>query len=131
MDDQPRPEPEFTHSTTREPESASGMFSDSRQFSVTGGTFTNITKNYAAPSLPADFRMIPMGDIDLRREIRVNERMGCVAYSERQRACVRRMHSAKAIIAGRKSRVTVALYQGDGAEEGFETSPSATGTGPV
>ncbi|KAJ6462883.1 hypothetical protein C8R45DRAFT_1177713 [Mycena sanguinolenta] len=98
---------------------ASGMFSDSRQFTVTGGTFTNITKNYAAPSLPSDFRMIPMGDIDLRRQIRVNEHTG-VAYSHWQRACVRRMHSAKARIDGQKTRVTVAMYQGDGAEEEWQ-----------
>ncbi|KAJ6462886.1 hypothetical protein C8R45DRAFT_524257, partial [Mycena sanguinolenta] len=60
--------------------------------------------------------MIPMGDIDLRRQIRVNEYTG-VAYSYPQRACVRRMHSAKARIDGQKSRVTVAMYQGDDAEE--------------
>ncbi|KAJ6462850.1 hypothetical protein C8R45DRAFT_523986 [Mycena sanguinolenta] len=120
MDDQPHPNAEFTNSSTSEPEStshASGMFSDSRQFTVTGGTFTNITKNYAAaPSLPPDLRMIPLGDIDLRREIRVDEYTG-IAYSQQQRTFVRRVHSAKAIIAGRKSRVTVAVYQGNNGEE--------------
>ncbi|KAF7377105.1 hypothetical protein MSAN_00129500 [Mycena sanguinolenta] len=97
---------------------ASGMFSHSQQFTVMGKTFTNITKNYvAAPGLPSDFRMIPMGDIDLRREIRVDECTGVVNSQPRERACVRRIHSAKAIIAGRKSRVTVAIYQGNGAEK--------------
>ncbi|KAJ6462833.1 hypothetical protein C8R45DRAFT_1177539 [Mycena sanguinolenta] len=61
MDNQPNPNAEFIHSTTREPESAShasGMFSHSRQFTVAGGTFTNITKNYvAAPSLPSAIRI--------------------------------------------------------------------------
>ncbi|KAJ6462933.1 hypothetical protein C8R45DRAFT_940589 [Mycena sanguinolenta] len=114
---------------------ASGMFSNSQQFTVTGGTFTNITKNYAAaPSLPpgtsplfisltslnicVDLRMIPLGDIDLRHQIRVDECTG-VAYSQQERACVRRVHSAKARIDGRKSRVTVAMYQGSDSEEAW------------
>ncbi|KAF7330672.1 hypothetical protein MSAN_02452500 [Mycena sanguinolenta] len=108
---QPNSNPEFLSP-------ASGMFSHSQQFTVMGKTFTNITKNYvAAPGLPSDFRMIPMGDIDLRREIRVDECTGVVNSQPRERACVRRIHSAKAIIAGRKSRVTVAIYQGNGAEK--------------
>ncbi|KAF7377088.1 hypothetical protein MSAN_00127400 [Mycena sanguinolenta] len=66
MDDQPNSTPEFTHSSTCDPDSpsdASGMFSHSQQFTVTGGTFASITNNYtAAPGLPSDFRMIPIGD---------------------------------------------------------------------
>ncbi|KAF7340617.1 hypothetical protein MSAN_02133400 [Mycena sanguinolenta] len=98
------------------------MFSHSQKFTVAGETFSNVIKNYAAaPSLPSDFRMIPMGDLDLRHHIRVNElRMdewGVVDAQSDGRACVRRMHSAKAIIAGRKSRVTAAIYQGNDAEE--------------
>ncbi|KAF7377051.1 hypothetical protein MSAN_00123200 [Mycena sanguinolenta] len=120
MNDHSQPEPEFTHSSTCDVESpshASGMFSNSQHFTVTGGTFTNITKNYAAaPSLPPDLRMIPLGDIDLQQQIRVDNYTG-VAYFQRQRACVRRVHSAKAIIAGRKSKVTVAIYQGNDAEQ--------------
>ncbi|KAF7353516.1 hypothetical protein MSAN_01541200 [Mycena sanguinolenta] len=119
MDDHSQPEPELTCLSACEPEShSSGMFSHSRQFTVMGGTFTNVTKNYAAtPSLPSDFRIIPMGDIDLRQEIRVNKLTCSVGYSQLQRGRVRRMHSAKAIIAGQKSRVTVAIYQGSSAEE--------------
>ncbi|KAF7377032.1 hypothetical protein MSAN_00121300 [Mycena sanguinolenta] len=118
MDDHCQPESEFTHSTTCKPESAppaSGIFSYSRKFTVTAETLTNITNHYAAPSLPSDFRMIPMGDIDLRHEIRMDKYTG-VSYFQRQRACVRRMHSAKAIIASQKSRVTVVIYQGNDAE---------------
>ncbi|KAF7377011.1 hypothetical protein MSAN_00119100 [Mycena sanguinolenta] len=63
--------------------------------------------------------MIPMCDIDLRHQIRVDKlrtnESGVVNAQSRGRACVRRMHSA--MIAGRKSRVTVAIYQGDDAEE--------------
>ncbi|KAF7330678.1 hypothetical protein MSAN_02453200 [Mycena sanguinolenta] len=95
------------------------MFSHSQQFTVTGGTFTNVTNKIyaAAPSLSPDFRVIPMGDIDLRHQIRMDERMGSVAYSQWQRGCVRRVHSAKARIDGRQTRVTVAMYQGNDAEE--------------
>ncbi|KAF7376996.1 hypothetical protein MSAN_00117500 [Mycena sanguinolenta] len=119
MDERPHPEPEFIYSSTCEsgsPSHTSGMFSHSQQFTVAGGTFTNIINPATAPSLPSDFRMIPMGDIDLRHQIRVDQCTG-IAYPQRPRACVRRMHSAKAIIAGRKSRVTVAVYQGNDAEE--------------
>ncbi|KAF7330669.1 hypothetical protein MSAN_02452200 [Mycena sanguinolenta] len=117
MDGQPNPTPEFIHSGTCDPDSpshVSGMFSHSQQFTVTGGTFTNVTKNYAAA--PSDLRMIPMGDIDLRRQIRVDECTG-VVNSQRERARVRRVHSAKARIDGRTKRVTVAIYQGNTAEE--------------
>ncbi|KAF7340657.1 hypothetical protein MSAN_02137700 [Mycena sanguinolenta] len=52
------PNPEFAHPTTYDPEfssHASGMFSHSHHFTVTGKTFTNITNNYvAALSLPPD-----------------------------------------------------------------------------
>ncbi|KAF7377049.1 hypothetical protein MSAN_00123000 [Mycena sanguinolenta] len=107
------------HSSTSDAESpphASGMFSHSRNFTVTGRNLTNITNHYAAPCLPADFRMIPMGDIDLRHQIRM-DKCTDVAYSQHPRACVRRVHSAKARIDGRTKRVTVALYQGNDAEE--------------
>ncbi|KAF7377046.1 hypothetical protein MSAN_00122700 [Mycena sanguinolenta] len=119
MDDHSHPEPEFTHSSTYDPESpshGSGMFSQSQQFTVMGGTFSNITNNnYTTHSLPSDFRMIPMGDIDLRYPIRVDERTG-VAYSRPpERACARRLYSAK--VDGRNSTLTVAVYQGNGAEE--------------
>ncbi|KAF7340619.1 hypothetical protein MSAN_02133600 [Mycena sanguinolenta] len=60
MDDRSQPEPEYTHSSTSDVESPSaasrhaiGMFSHSRQFTVTGKTFTNVTNNYAAPTLPS------------------------------------------------------------------------------
>ena len=55
--------------------------------------------------------MIPLGDIDLRREIKLNRETGVV---ERHRRCIRSVYSAKI---GGLSDMTVALYQGDGAEE--------------
>ncbi|KAF7377035.1 hypothetical protein MSAN_00121600 [Mycena sanguinolenta] len=128
MDDHSQPEPECTHSSTCDVESpsaasrhASGMFSHSRQFTVTGKTFTNVTNNYAAPTLPSDFRMIPMGDIDLRHQIRVDDlradEWNVSNPQLRGRACVRRVHSAKVVIGHRRSRVTVAMYEGNDAEE--------------
>ncbi|KAJ6580622.1 hypothetical protein B0H19DRAFT_1369173 [Mycena capillaripes] len=78
------------------------------------GTFTSIIKNYTtAPTIPSDFRMIPLGDIDLQDEIRVDNRSGVVnRHSKRARV---RVYSAK--LDGRTSNMTVAMYQGKGAEE--------------
>jgi hypothetical protein len=54
-----------------------------------------------------------VGDIDLLREIRLNG-MGIADYQP-GRPRVRRVYTAK--IEGRKSDVTVAIYQGEGAQE--------------
>ncbi|KAJ6459474.1 hypothetical protein C8R47DRAFT_1226611 [Mycena vitilis] len=90
------------------------IFPGCQRFTVAGGTFTTVTNNYTRTSdVPSDFRMIPLGDIDLLREIHLNDSEA--NRPQRERACVKRMYSAK--VDGRKSRTTVALYQGDGAEE--------------
>jgi hypothetical protein len=63
-----------------------------------------------------DFRMIPLGDIDLQHEIRLNKVEGsAVVGRRRERASVRRVYSAR--IDGRNTPTTVAMYQGPGAEE--------------
>jgi hypothetical protein len=103
---------------------------------VAGGTF-NVSNNYtSAPTLPSgnffffpfspclairlnlciDFRMIPLGDIDLQHELRLNKLEGSAGV-DRQRECasVRRVYSAK--IDGRDALTTVAMYQGPGPEE--------------
>ena len=59
--------------------------------------------------------MIPMGDIDLLEEIHLKKETGVVGRPHPERTRVRRVYSAK--IDGRKSGVTVAIYQGEGAEE--------------
>jgi hypothetical protein len=59
--------------------------------------------------------MIPMGDIDLLEEIHPKKETGIIGRHHPERTRVRRVYSAK--IDGRKSGVTVAVYQGDGAEE--------------
>jgi hypothetical protein len=103
------------------------MFTGSQNFTVTGHTFNNITNQYTA-SVPSgmfplcsaipnnrfrvDFRMIPLGDIDLQHEIQVDRG---VLGRWRRRGCVRRVYSAK--VEGRKSDFTVTMYQGNGAEE--------------
>ncbi|KAJ7036906.1 hypothetical protein C8F04DRAFT_1093806 [Mycena alexandri] len=91
------------------------MFAGSHHFTVAGGTFNNIMKSYhAAPNVAPDFRMIPMGDIDLQQELMVNEKSGVVGR-RRARNSVRRVYSAT--IDGRNSNVTVATYEGDDAEK--------------
>jgi hypothetical protein len=61
-----------------------------------------------------DFRMIPLGDIDLQHELRLNK--GSAVVDRRcDRASVRRVYSAR--IDGRNAPMTVAIYQGRGAEE--------------
>ncbi|KAF7377123.1 hypothetical protein MSAN_00131300 [Mycena sanguinolenta] len=117
-------EPEIVQSTTHSSETLShdsGMFSRSRHFTVTGQNLTNITNhNYTPPTLRSDFRMIPMGDIDLRQEIRVDECISTGMVNLRcKRSCARRVHSSRARITGSESNVTVAVYQGKDAEEAW------------
>jgi hypothetical protein len=54
--------------------------------------------------------MIPLGDLDLRNEIQLDSGSNTV-----YRRSVRRLYSAR--VFGEKSKMTVALYQGDDAEE--------------
>jgi hypothetical protein len=61
-----------------------------------------------------DFRLIPLGDIDLQHEIRLGMD-AAIVERRRERRCVRRVYSAK--LEGRSSGMTVALYQGNNAEE--------------
>jgi hypothetical protein len=61
-----------------------------------------------------DFRMIPLGDIDLQHELRLNKGSAVVGRRH-ERASVRRVYSAR--IDGRNAPTTVAMYEGPGAEE--------------
>jgi hypothetical protein len=110
------------------------MFSGSQHFVVTGGIFHNITKNYVNINAPTvfpgmfesfrpiqgksnnmiDFRTIPLGDINLQAEIDLN-RGSRVVDRTRDRGSVRRVYSAR--VMGLEGNMTVAMYQGDGAEE--------------
>ncbi|KAJ6555891.1 hypothetical protein B0H19DRAFT_137441 [Mycena capillaripes] len=90
------------------------MFSGAQNFAVTGQTLNNITNNSytTVPFVPSDFRMVPLGDIDLQQEICFPDSTGIV-YCPRERQGVRRLYSAR--LGGQNT--TVAIYQGPGAEE--------------
>ncbi|KAF7374139.1 hypothetical protein MSAN_00295300 [Mycena sanguinolenta] len=80
--------------------------------SAAARTVKNINNNYSAPSTaPSQFRAISMGDIDLQREIQVNP-SGVVT--------LRRLYSAKMDRGGSDVTRTVAVYQGDGADEEWQ-----------
>ncbi|KAF8181350.1 hypothetical protein K438DRAFT_1182355 [Mycena galopus ATCC 62051] len=88
------------------------MFSHCRNFTVTAQTLNNVT-NYNTPAnIPSAFRIIPLGDIYLRHEI---QEIQGIVYRQREQGCVRRVYSAK--VEGRKSSMTVVMYQGAGTED--------------
>ncbi|KAJ7616634.1 hypothetical protein FB45DRAFT_1008066 [Roridomyces roridus] len=91
------------------------FFPNARDFIITGGTFTSHVTNvhYAAPTLPAGFRTIPLGDIDLQREIGFSA--GVVDRPSVLRRTVRRVYSAR--VHGVEANMTVALYEGEQAEQ--------------
>ncbi|KAJ7019864.1 hypothetical protein C8F04DRAFT_325120 [Mycena alexandri] len=103
---------------TKEPTTScgGGIFSCSHHVIIHGGTFNNITKNEVAPSAVSPVRMIPISDIDLRHELLVHKHSGLIGRRP-ERQCVRRVYSAK--VDGRNTAMTVAVYQGDGAEEAW------------
>ncbi|KAF8206028.1 hypothetical protein K438DRAFT_1817723 [Mycena galopus ATCC 62051] len=88
---------------------AGAFFPGSQNLVVNGGTFTSHVTGH---ELYTDFRRIPLGDINLLREIRVN---ACVAFRGRARVSARRVHSAR--IGDGGSLKTVILYEGDHAED--------------
>ncbi|KAJ7062245.1 hypothetical protein C8F01DRAFT_1284711 [Mycena amicta] len=81
---------------------------------ITGGSFTSITNiSHPEPTIPPDFRMISLGDLDLRREIRLESTSGMVHRS--RVVSVRRVYSAR--IHGYRTPMTVAMYQGRNSEK--------------
>ncbi|KAJ7168969.1 hypothetical protein C8R46DRAFT_1092955 [Mycena filopes] len=122
MDPELQPDDEYTSPAAADEQEytshGGGMFAGSQNFVIAGGTFTNLTTNYVtavtAPAAPTDLRMIPLGDIDLQQQLSVESGSGIIGR-RRERRCIRRVYSAN--IDGRRSNVTVAMYQGDGAEE--------------
>ncbi|KAJ7369190.1 hypothetical protein DFH08DRAFT_833286, partial [Mycena albidolilacea] len=120
---QPHSEPEFTVvSTTNNAGSApySGAFFPSAAgFTIGGGDFTsNVTNNVynPPPEQPAAFRTILLGDIQLLKEIRVNDESGVVGRQSR-RTSARQMYYSAKVVGGEPGPMTVALYQGDDTEE--------------
>ncbi|KAJ7696340.1 hypothetical protein B0H16DRAFT_1485029 [Mycena metata] len=95
-----------------------GMFAGSQHFNIGGGTFNNTTNHFhPAPTEAPNFRTIPMGDIDLQQELMVTGHSGLVSHRRAQN-CVRRVYSAK--MDGLNKDWTVAMYEGDGAEEAWQ-----------
>ncbi|KAJ7231557.1 hypothetical protein C8J57DRAFT_180264 [Mycena rebaudengoi] len=98
-----------------EEESTGAIFSNSEHFVVTGGKFKSFTNiNRPAPTVLSDFRRLPLGDLDLRAKISLDDRSSIV-YRRENQASVRRIYSTR--VPGIDSMMTVTLYQGDNAEE--------------
>ncbi|KAJ7658243.1 hypothetical protein DFH06DRAFT_1196433 [Mycena polygramma] len=96
----------FTSTTISPGAASSGMFAGAQNFTVTGQrSLKNVTKNYSLAPVPLDFRIFPLGDIDLQREICLDNNTGVVRRRDR------RIYTGKL----KNQRVTVAVYQGDGA----------------
>ncbi|KAJ7760211.1 hypothetical protein DFH07DRAFT_957593 [Mycena maculata] len=119
MDSKPHTDNDYTSDSASEhPESASyggAMFSGSQDFMVAGGTFHNVTNNYTtASTVPPDFRSIPLGDIYLQNELELDRGSHTVGHL-RDRGFVRRVYSARVV--GLDGNLTVAMYQGDGAQK--------------
>ncbi|KAJ7079674.1 hypothetical protein C8R44DRAFT_895630 [Mycena epipterygia] len=53
------------------PSSTCAFITNSRNFTIAGAQFTNVVNCVA--TVPSDFRTIPLGDLDLRNEIRLEE----------------------------------------------------------
>ncbi|KAJ6545257.1 hypothetical protein B0H19DRAFT_1075599 [Mycena capillaripes] len=90
----------------------SAFFSNSKHIVVMGGTFTN--NNHVAPSNPPDFRVIPIGDLNLLKEIK-HPSESLVVRRWKGRASTKRMYTAR--IPGFQSAMTAAVFQGEGAEK--------------
>ncbi|KAF7374310.1 hypothetical protein MSAN_00314300 [Mycena sanguinolenta] len=87
--------------------SGGGVGEGPRVKTLSARKVATINKNYsAAPVVPSGFRTIPLGDINLQREIWQDDE-GVIR--------LRRLYSAK--IEGSDATRTVAMYQGDGAEQ--------------
>ncbi|KAJ7747870.1 hypothetical protein B0H14DRAFT_445952 [Mycena olivaceomarginata] len=122
MDLQRYMKPESTAvSTVSHTESApypGAFFPRAGGFTINGGVFTsNVTNNVSNPPLeePAAFRTILLGDLDLIKEIHLDNESGVVGRQKRGGG-IRRMYTAE--IVGSESRtMTVAVYQGHKAEE--------------
>ncbi|KAF7358573.1 hypothetical protein MSAN_01195600 [Mycena sanguinolenta] len=87
------------------------FFPSSHHLVVAGGTFTS---HNTSASSPSDYLRIPLGSIDLRTEIRPASASGVVSRNSGPGA-VRRTYTAR--VDHRTTPMTVALYQGDDAEE--------------
>ncbi|KAF7334335.1 hypothetical protein MSAN_02378400 [Mycena sanguinolenta] len=122
MDLQPHSEAESalvstTNTTGSDARYAGAFFPQASAFSIRGGAFTsNVTNNVYSlpPEQPSEFQTIRLGDMKLVNEVSFGPQFGVVGCQTR-RVGVRRIYHAE--IRRDPGTVTVAIYQGDGAEE--------------
>ncbi|KAF7337199.1 Kinase-like protein [Mycena sanguinolenta] len=84
-----------------------------------GGAGHGPTLNFYNPAPEQESR-----DLELVKELRLNERSSVVRRPGR-RMSVRRMYSANLVVRESERKVTVAMYQGDGAEEEWRRDRTA------
>ncbi|KAJ6599439.1 hypothetical protein B0H10DRAFT_722569 [Mycena sp. CBHHK59/15] len=95
------------------------FFPHAQHFIVAGGAFTSVINYFPAPShiAPsefADFRVIRLGDMDLRREIRL-EQGSRMDAGHGPSSGLRRIHAVRLV--GCASDMTAIVYQGRNAEK--------------
>ncbi|KAF8215563.1 hypothetical protein K438DRAFT_2007919 [Mycena galopus ATCC 62051] len=100
-----------------QPETHAGaFFPRSHDFVVSGGNFTSVYNHLVAPGPSADFRTIPLGDLDLQNEINgpgtVSRRHGTDAR--------RKMYSVKIWQSSSDRMTSAAMYTGKDAEQNWE-----------
>ncbi|KAJ7768282.1 hypothetical protein B0H16DRAFT_1882189 [Mycena metata] len=92
------------------------FFPGAHHFVVAGGQFISNIIEQPAPE-PSDFRRIPLGDLDLRNEIRLDAGSGVVHF-QTERICARLIYTA--LVEGKQSDMTVAVYRGAYAEKNWK-----------
>ncbi|KAF8158677.1 hypothetical protein K438DRAFT_1860956, partial [Mycena galopus ATCC 62051] len=94
------------------PHDAGAFFPHARHFTISGGTYTsNVTQ--VAPTVRHDFRMIPLGDLDLLHEIRLEDGPSMIT---RRRSTGKLYHVR---LDGRVSPMTAVVYQGEEGEQAW------------
>ncbi|KAJ7503640.1 hypothetical protein B0H11DRAFT_1983658 [Mycena galericulata] len=91
------------------------FFPGAHHFVVSGGQFISNVIEHPAPA-PSDFRRIPLGDLDLQKELRLDG--SGVVHWQTERVCARLIYTAW--IEGRQSGMTVAVYRGANAEKNWK-----------
>ncbi|KAJ6464523.1 hypothetical protein C8R45DRAFT_501368 [Mycena sanguinolenta] len=121
-DFEPEPTVVSTTNTTGSALYAGAFFPQASRFNIGGGVFTsNVTNNIynLPPEQLSDFRTIRLGDLKLVKEVRLSSQSGVVGRQSRLGGLsVRRIYHAE--IRRDPGPVTVAMYQGDGAEQEWQ-----------
>ncbi|KAF8137788.1 hypothetical protein K438DRAFT_734325 [Mycena galopus ATCC 62051] len=94
------------------PHDAGAFFPHARHFTISGGTYTSHVTQ-VAPTVRHDFRMIPLGDLDLLHEIRLEDGPGVIT---RRRSTGKIYHVH---LDGRASTMTAVVYQGKEGEQAW------------